>query len=58
MLKDQKWKTGQTILQYREAQKEYNTCDQWFQENEGQNKQAVSIIAYDIIFPTSWPQDH
>ena len=29
---------------YRVAQKECNTYDQWFQENEGQNKQAVSII--------------
>ena len=37
---------------YRVAQKECNTYDQWFQENEGQNKQAVSIIAYKILFPT------
>ena len=44
--------------QYRVAQKECNTYDQWFQENEGQNKQAVTIIAYKILFPTRWHQDH
>ena len=44
---------------YRVAQKECNTYDQWFQENVEQNKkQAVSIIAYTIIFPTRWHQDH
>ena len=37
------------------AQKWCNTYDQWFQENEGQNKHAVSIIAYKILFPTRWP---
>ena len=31
---------------YRVAKKKRNTYDQWCQENEGQNKQAVSIIAY------------
>ena len=33
------------------AQKECNTYDQWFQKNEGQNKQ-MSIIAYKI--PKRW----
>ena len=40
------------------AQKERNSYDQWFQENEGQNNQAVSIFAYKILFPARWPQDH
>ena len=35
---------------YRVAQKERNTYDQLFQENEGQNKQVVCIIAYKILF--------
>ena len=35
---------------YRVAQKECNTYDQWFQQNEGQNKQAVSVIAYKTLF--------
>ena len=43
---------------YRVAQKECNTYDQWFEENEGQNKQAVSIIAYKVLFPARWHQDH
>ena len=32
------------------AKKECNTYDQWFQQNEGQNKLVVSIIAYKILF--------
>ena len=34
------------VCLYRAAQKKCNTYDQWFQENDGQNKQAVSIIAF------------
>ena len=26
-------------------------CDQYFQENEGQNENVVCIIAYKILFP-------
>ena len=36
---------------YRVAQKECNTYDQYFQENEGQNEQVVCITAYKILFP-------
>ena len=43
---------------HRVAQKECNTYDQWFQENEGQNKQVVCIIGYKILFPARWHQDH
>ena len=43
---------------YRVAQKERNTYDQRFKENKGQNKQAVSIITYKILFPARLHQDH
>ena len=49
--------TNVYVNNYRVAQKECNTYDQWFQENEGQNTQAGSIIAYKIIFPTRWHLD-
>ena len=39
------------------AQKERNTFDQLFQENEGQNENVV-CIAYKILFPARWHQDH
>ena len=43
--------------QYRVAQKDCNTYDQYFQENEGQNEKVVCIIAYNILFPARWHQD-
>ena len=45
-------------LLYRVAQTERNTYDHLFQENEGQNKQVVCIIAYKIPFSARWHQDH
>ena len=42
---------------YRVAQKECNTYDQWFQENEGQKENVVCIIAYQILFPARWHQN-
>ena len=36
---------------YRVAQKERNTYDQSFQENEGQSERVVCIIACKILFP-------
>ena len=39
------------IPSYRMAQKECNTYDQYFQENEGENDKVVCIDAYRILFP-------
>ena len=43
---------------YRVAQKECNTYDQWFQENEGENEKVVCIDAYIIFFQAKWHQDN
>ena len=35
-----------------------NTYDHQFQENEGENEKGVRIIAFRILFPAKWYQDH
>ena len=42
----------------RVAQKECNTYDQYFQENEGQNEKVVYINACRSLFQAKLHQDH
>ena len=58
MILDGKFCQKCSFVLYRVAQKERNTYHQLFQENEGQNNQVVCIIAYKILFPVRWHQDH